>query len=146
MSAYGLTIKQEKFCERYLEHRNATRAYKEAGYSVKGWKDNAIGVAAHRVLKNTKVQLRINEVRQVAANRVEYTQEEALKRALEDQEMARELGQIGAAVSANRLASELSGYIKKNGDINIQINTWSEILDVVAANKRERSSDSDSVH
>jgi len=144
--AYGLTIKQEKFAEHYLENRSPSKAYIAAGYKVDGWSENMIAVEANKVLNNPKVSLKINAVQQVAAKRAEYTLEQALRECRDDREMARDLGQLGAAVSANKLAAEMSGYINRKTDVNIQVNTWSEVLDIVAENPREHKDDSGSVH
>lgn len=144
--AYGLTIKQEKFADRYLEHGSGIRAREEAGYATKGWSKNAQYVDAHKLLNNPKIALRIKLVKEAVVKRVEYTLEQALKDAREDREMARDLGQLGAAVSANKLAAEMSGYINRKTDLNIQINTWSEVLDIVAENTGEHKDDSGSVH
>lgn len=115
--SYGLTIKQERFAEHYLEHRNAKKAYEQAGYATKGWSANAIYVAAHRILKNAKIQLRINEVRQAVAKRAEYTLEQAIFETREDREQARELGQLGAAVSAGKLTAQLAGHLVERKDV-----------------------------
>lgn len=115
--AYGLTIKQEKFAERYLEHRNATRAYKEAGYRHEGWAENSINVAAHKILNNAKVAHRIGAVLKAVVERQEYSLETAIQETREDREMARELGQLGAAVSAGKLTAQLAGHLVERKDV-----------------------------
>lgn len=57
-----LTVKQEKFCHEYLKTGNARQAYINAGYSFK--KESTADVNACRLLKNDKVQVRLDELRQ----------------------------------------------------------------------------------
>lgn len=69
-----LTIKQEAFCLEYAGSGNATEAYKKAGYSVES--DNAAAVNANRLLKNAKVQLRLQEIaKEIAAPKIASVQE-----------------------------------------------------------------------
>lgn len=147
--AYGLTIKQEKFAERYLEHRNATRAYKEAGYSCKTWPDSAIWSAASRMLKNSKVAARINAVQYKAVERAEYTLEQAIKEAREDREHAKELGQLGAAVSGGKLAAQLAGHLverRDNTNRDVSETPDKELRAELARLQSERDKRADTVH
>lgn len=59
-----LTVKQEKFCIKYAECGNARQAYIEAGY--KHAKDSTTDVNACRLLKNDKVQARLQELAKIA--------------------------------------------------------------------------------
>ena len=69
-----LTIKQEAFCLEYAGSGNATEAYKKAGYSVES--DNAAAVNANRLLRNAKIQLRLQEIaKEVAAPKIASVQE-----------------------------------------------------------------------
>jgi phage terminase small subunit len=54
------SVKQEKFCLHYAETGNATESYKKAGYSAKN--DNVAGVSAAKLLRNTKIQERLQEI------------------------------------------------------------------------------------
>lgn len=53
-----LTPKQERFVQSYLQHFNASKAAREAGYSEK-----AAAVTGSILLRNSKVQQRINDLR-----------------------------------------------------------------------------------
>lgn len=55
----GLTQKQETFCVKYFELGNATEAALIAGYAPKYCANNT-----PKLLKNTKIQVRIQELRQ----------------------------------------------------------------------------------
>ena len=55
-----MSPKQEKFCLEYARTGNATESYKLAGFKCKN--DNSAGVSANRLLKNTKIQKRLQEL------------------------------------------------------------------------------------
>lgn len=57
-----ITIKQEKFCLEYLKDGNASRAYREA-YNASKMKEASINVNASKLLKYTKIALRLKELR-----------------------------------------------------------------------------------
>lgn len=80
-----LTEKQQKFCEIYVETGNASEAYRQA-YSANGMSPSAINVNAAKLLKNTKVALRVRELESVkaqatqkAAERLEITMSRVLE-------------------------------------------------------------------
>ena len=60
MSYTKLTVKQEAFCLHYAKTGNATESYKKAGYKVTS--DEITGVNASRLLKNDRVQARLQEL------------------------------------------------------------------------------------
>lgn len=72
-----LSIKQENFCNYYLESGNASDAYRRA-YSCKGKSDNAIWVEASRLANNPKVALRISELNSEMRRRSDITKDEAV--------------------------------------------------------------------
>ncbi|MBD1864211.1 terminase small subunit [Trichocoleus desertorum] len=74
----GLTERQRSFCNAYLTHFNATRAYKEAGYTAKN--DNVAAASASALLKRPQVieYLRTKSVE--AAERVELTLDYVLRK------------------------------------------------------------------
>lgn len=55
-----LNVKQEAFCLHYAKTGNATESYKKAGYAAKTAK--TIYANANRLLKNDKVQARLQEL------------------------------------------------------------------------------------
>lgn len=56
----ALNVKQEAFCLHYAKTGNATESYKNAGYKVKN--DNAAAASAVQLLRNPKVQERLQEI------------------------------------------------------------------------------------
>ena len=57
-----LTPKQNAFCLAYAASGNATESYKQAGYTVKN--DNVAAVMGTRLLSNTKIKERLQEIPQ----------------------------------------------------------------------------------
>lgn len=73
----NLSIKQEKFCNYYVESGNASDAYRRA-YSCKGKSDNTIWVESSRLANNPKIALRISELRSEMQRRSDITKDEAV--------------------------------------------------------------------
>jgi phage terminase small subunit len=57
----SLTIKQEAFCQAYIETGNASEAYRTA-YAADKMKAEAIHVKASELLSNGKVSVRLKEL------------------------------------------------------------------------------------
>lgn len=72
-----LTPKQLLFCQEYLKDLNATQAYYRAKYTAKN--DNVAGVKAHKLLKEAKIEKKIDELMQARSKRVEITSDQVLQ-------------------------------------------------------------------
>lgn len=60
----SLTEKQEAFCREYiLNGGNSSEAYRKAYPTSVKWKDSAVHVEASKLLNNTKVLLRVEELK-----------------------------------------------------------------------------------
>ena len=73
-----LSIKQENFCNYYLECGNASEAYRRA-YSCNSKSDKAIGVDAFKLLNYPKITLRIKELQEEQKNKSDITKEKILE-------------------------------------------------------------------
>ena len=73
-----LTIKQENFCNYYIESGNASEAYRRA-FSCDKMKDESINVNASKLLSDTKIALRVKELQDELQNRSDISKEEAVK-------------------------------------------------------------------
>lgn len=60
----ALTSKQETFCQEILKGKTQTEAYKIAFPKSREWKTNCLDVEACKLMKNTKVILRIRELKE----------------------------------------------------------------------------------
>ena len=72
-----LSVKQENFCNYYLECGNASEAYRRA-YSCCSKSDKAIGVDAFKLQNNPKITLRIRELQEEQKSKSDITKEKIL--------------------------------------------------------------------
>ena len=97
-----INIKQEKFAQAYIVHRNATEAAKTAGYL--GSSDQAFATQGHRLLNNDEIKERIEELEQTLETSVEVIPE------IERQyEVAKANGHTNSAIKALELLSRIRG-------------------------------------
>ena len=73
----GLSIKQENFCNYYIECGNASEAYRRA-YSCSNMKDESINVKAFESLNNGKITVRVKELQEELKKKSDITKEEVL--------------------------------------------------------------------
>lgn len=72
-----LSVKQEKFCNYYIECGNASEAYRRA-YSCSNMKDESINVKAVELLNNGKITVRVKELLEELKRKSDITKEEVL--------------------------------------------------------------------
>lgn len=106
--------KHERFAQELAKGENATASYKLAGYSAKG---NSAEAAASRLLSDVKVQDRLAELLERAAIRVELTALDIVRMLNEDREMARDLKQPSAAVSASMGIAKVLGHLIERNEL-----------------------------
>jgi len=120
----GLTVKQEKFCQAYIEKGNASEAYRTA-YAADKMKPEAIHVNACKLLDNAKVALRLKELRGDIQQRHSVTVDSLLAELEEARTAAltSETPQSSAAVAATMAKAKLTGLdkqvIEMKGTFNI---------------------------
>ena len=78
MTKHKLTIKQENFCNKYLESGNASEAYRRA-YSCEKMKPETINIKACELLKNGKIMVRVKELQNELKAKSDVTKEDKLK-------------------------------------------------------------------
>lgn len=74
----GLTIKQEKFCNYYIETGNASEAYRRA-YNCENMSEKAIWENASKLLNNTKVAPRVKELQDELKDISDITKERLMR-------------------------------------------------------------------
>lgn len=117
-----LTPKQEKFCLHYLELGNASEAYRKAGYS-KDMSDKTVNEAASRLLKDSKVIARLDELRKPIIEKTMITVEDLVKE-LEKARIAAltsETVQASAAISATMGKAKLLGLGVEKVDLTVDV-------------------------
>lgn len=111
----ALTIKQETFCQRYVETGNATEAYRVA-YGTKA-KAETVSPKASRLLATDKVRARVAELREATLTRVHGVTVASLIAELEEaRQVGKERGQASAMAAATMGKAKLAGLDKDIGD------------------------------
>lgn len=129
----GLTIKQEAFCQAYIEKGNASEAYRTA-YAADKMKPEVISVKASELLNNGKVTVRLNELRGDIQKRHGVTVDSILAELEEARQAAlhAETPQASAAVSATMSKAKITGLdkqvIEHTGSVNITTKPLSDIF------------------
>lgn len=73
-----LTVKQEKFCNKYIECGNASEAYRFA-YGCKNWTDKTVWERASTLLRNDKVATRVDDLKAELKAKSDITKERILE-------------------------------------------------------------------
>ncbi len=103
----ALNDQQERFCQSYILHRNASEAARAAGYS-----QEHAARQGHRLLQNEEVVERITELEQNLTTDVDVITE------IEKQyEYARTNGHTNSAIKALELLSRIRGTQEEKEDI-----------------------------
>ena len=108
MSGLMLTPKQERFCHAYLEHGNASEAYRQS-YNAGAMKPETVNRKASEVLSNGKVTARLEELRAPVVEATRITLEGHLYTLAELRNEARDIGQLSAAINAEIARGKVAG-------------------------------------
>ena len=113
----SLTIKQENFCLAYIETGNASEAYRQS-YDASKMKEESINVNASKLLINTKIALRLKDLRAPAIEAAQIT----LTQHLDDLKRLRDLAEssekYGPAIQAEVARGKASGLYVENVNIS----------------------------
>lgn len=110
-----LTVKQEKFAQKYIELGNASEAYRQS-YDAENMKTEVIHVKACELLKSGNVAVRVLELKDIHAKAHAVTVESLVKELEEARAMALEEKQASPAVSATMGKAKLHGLGVENVD------------------------------
>lgn len=131
----SLTLKQEAFCQAYIENKgNASEAYR-AAYAAGKMKLESIHVNASKLLADTKVALRISELQQEHRNKHDVTVSGLLEELEEARQKAltAETPQASAAVAATMGKARLTGLdkvlIDLTADVKVENRSIKDIFD-----------------
>ena len=121
-----LTIKQENFCLAYVETGNASEAYRKAGYSS-AMGDKTVNEAASRLLKNSNVLARLEELRKPIIERHKITVDDLIAELDENRlaALSAETVQSSAATAATMAKAKLLGYMTDKVDLTSSDGTMS---------------------
>ena len=123
-----LTVKQEKFAQKYIELGNASEAYR-ASYSAKGMNIDSVNKEASRLLENPQIAPRIKELQNKHAEKHAVTVESLTRELEEARSMAIIEKQNSAAVSATMGKAKLHGLGSENMNVdgNVTVNLVKKI-------------------
>jgi phage terminase small subunit len=116
MTEMKLTLKQEAFAKAYIETGNASEAYRRA-YDAARMKPEALHVNASKLLADTKVALRVDDLRKAHATRHDISMDKLTGMALAAYEIAITEKAPSAAVSAVMAVAKLHGLITDKKDV-----------------------------
>lgn len=104
-----LTAKQEAFCQAIADGMNQSDAYRHA-YNAENMKPESVNVNASKLMADTKVRLRVNDLKSVLAQKALWTREEAVTELKEIASMGKDGKQLGAATAAIKELNAMHGY------------------------------------
>jgi hypothetical protein len=112
-----LTLKQERFCQAYIECQgNASEAYRRA-YDAERMKDKQIWEEACKLLKTPKVSQRVAQLKAQHRERHEITVDDLVAELEEARAIAMKIESPSAMVSASLGKGKLLGLIVDKGEL-----------------------------
>lgn len=112
--------RHERFAQLLASGKTADEAYSEAGYSAN--RGNATTLKAKQSVRD-----RVAEMQSKAAARTEITIDKLTDMLTADRELARELGQASAAVSAVEKIGRLHGFfVERTENLNLNVDVTDE--------------------
>jgi hypothetical protein len=113
--------RHEIFAQEIVKGLSGREAYKIAGFAVSN--DNAADASASRLLRDVKVQARLQELQQMAQTRALLTLEEHIEQLKVLREQAKTNDQLSAAIAAEVKRGELMGYyVERRENTNTNYN------------------------
>ncbi|AIK16555.1 terminase small subunit [Glaesserella parasuis] len=133
----GLTPKQEKFCQLYIELGNASEAYRQA-YDCSKMSNETINTKAKELLKNGPITVRLDELRSSHQQRHNITVDNLLGKLerIYNEAMERDTPQFSSAVNAVMGQAKLLGFDKQVIDhTNSDGSLRPTVIELVAPNE-----------
>ena len=128
-----LTPKQEKLCQCIIKGMSQTDAYRESFDTLK-MKEETIWSNASRLIKNSKVIARIEELKKNIEKELVYSALESFSKLKEIQELALANGvkpDLTNALKAEELKGKLAGLYVEKKDITANIDTTPFKIEVI---------------
>ena len=119
----ALTPKQEKFAQEVASGKNNSDAYR-AAYDARRMKDSSVNCNASKIAGDAKVTQRVKELRAPVAEKAQITLESHLEDLKSLRDAARELNQIGAAITAEIARGKASGVHVEKSEQTVTSNNY----------------------
>ena len=107
-----LTIKQETFCQLYVETGNASEAYRGA-YNAQRMKNETVWRSASELMDNPKVSARIEQLKEEHRKRHQVTVDSLMFELQEAFDLAKDLVQPNVMIQATMSKAKLAGLDKQ---------------------------------
>tara|TARA_R110001599_G_scaffold239292_1_gene438890 strand:- start:288 stop:680 length:393 start_codon:yes stop_codon:yes gene_type:complete len=126
-----LTPKQEDFAQQIVKGSTQADAYRTA-YNASSMKDETIWSNASRLIDNSKVKARIQELRQPSVDKVNLTLESHLTDLLKLRNMAAKDEKWSAAIQAETVRGKAAGLhidkidMKADLDVVVELVRWED--------------------
>jgi phage terminase small subunit len=137
MTATNLTPKQERFCQKYIELGDATKAY-YAAYDAENSKPITANRAAKELLDNPKIAARVCALQALHQKRHEVTVDSLTKEYEEARAIALQDRQAAAAVSATTGKAKLHGLVTDKAHVTAEVDMTAKISIYLPENGRGR--------
>jgi phage terminase small subunit len=110
----SLTPKRERFCQEVASGKSQAEAYR-AAFNAENMKDETVHQAASRLMANSNVSARVEELREPVAKKAQITLESHLEDLQRLRNMAVKANQMSAAISAEVARGKAAGvHIEKS--------------------------------
>lgn len=126
LNEFGLTGKQEKFAQAFVETGDASEAFRRA-YDASNMNANSVNRKAHEAKNHVKISARINQLRSKVAKRHNVTVDSLVAELEQIKQIAlsAETPQSSAAVAAVMGKAKLTGLDKQlvelSGSLNVTL-------------------------
>ncbi len=117
MGTVKLTLKQEKFCQVFIETGNASEAYRQA-YDTEKMKESSINRKAVEVLENVKITARLDELRDIHAERHNITVDKLTGMFMASYHLALSNNNPSAGIAATNGLGKLHGLITDRASLS----------------------------
>ena len=120
--AKEITHKQENFCLAYIETGNAAKAYRQS-YDCQNMTAESIYQAAHELMQNPKITLKIRELKEPALKKHDITIDSLTKMHKDIYDKAIQIDSLSAAVAAANSLTKLHGLSYKDKSPTVTLGT-----------------------
>jgi len=128
----GLSGPEEQFCLALIKTGNGSESYREAFPNSRKWGIETVAAKASTLKASDRVQERLKNLRADLRQTTGITLEEHLRELRELREMAKDAGQLSAAISAETNRGKVSGlYVDKvehSGTVEVVASHMDEAL------------------
>ena len=131
----ALTPKQEAFCQAIADGLSQADAYRSA-YKAEKMKPESVQNTAYQLMQNLEVSSRVKELKGALENKMLWTREQSINKAIEAIEMASNNGKPLEILKGVEVLNKMHGYdapikhdVKSTGGFSINIVTTKKDLE-----------------